>query len=72
MNSQQHQFDYIDAVDEEQESDGDDMDIGIDIQSQFRNSKMEAYKNQKSFGGKDTSRASNVSRVLASNSIITS
>ena len=34
---------------------------------------MEAYiKNQKSFGGKDTSRASGASRALASNSIITS
>jgi len=31
MNNQQ--FEYIDAVDEEQESDGDDIDIGIDIQS---------------------------------------
>jgi hypothetical protein len=30
LNNQQ-QFEYIDAVDEEQESDGDD--IGIDIQS---------------------------------------
>lgn len=30
MNNQQ--FEYIDAVDEEQESDGDDIDIGIDIQ----------------------------------------
>lgn len=27
------QFEFIDAVDEEQESDGDEIDIGIDIQS---------------------------------------
>jgi|TARA_B110000285_G_C14996179_1_gene548918 hypothetical protein len=33
MSNQHQQFEYIDAVDEEQESDGDEIDIGIDIQS---------------------------------------